>query len=109
MKRYYVEYHPVADKELTSFIYLYAYSSAQINSMMADYKLVAVDQIDWSKITSIKEGQLWLPFFYAQIPEIGGNGFLWVTVCKTAKVTQWALYRLSGAIIDTLQSVCINN
>ena len=46
MKRYYVEYHPVADKELTNFIYLYAYSSAQINSMMADYKLVAVDQID---------------------------------------------------------------
>lgn len=46
MKKYYVEYHPVADKELTRFVYLYAYSSAQIYSAMADYKLVAVDQID---------------------------------------------------------------
>ncbi len=46
MKRYYVEYYPVADKELTRFIYLYAYSTDQISSMMEDYKLVAVDQTD---------------------------------------------------------------
>lgn len=43
MKRYYVEYYPVEDGQLTRFIYLYAYSTEQINSMMFAYKLKTVE------------------------------------------------------------------
>ena len=43
MKRYYVEYYPNPDGELRRHIYLYAYSTEQIISMMEEYKLVAVE------------------------------------------------------------------
>ena len=45
--RYYVEYFPWPNnKEHIRSLYVYAYSTEQVRSMMAEYELLKVDQTD---------------------------------------------------------------